>query len=67
MVGTASGLTMMLNGIGSIFAPPIGNYFSAISFSAPFGFWAALTFFGVLCLLAVGHPTIQGNKVRQSG
>ena len=66
-VGTATGLTMMLNGIGSILAPPIGNYFSAISFSAPFGFWAALTFLGVLCLLAVGHPTIQGNKVRQSG
>jgi MFS family permease len=65
-VGTATGLTMMLNGIGSILAPPIGNYFSAISFSAPFGFWAALTFLGVLCLLAVGHPAIQVNKVRRS-
>lgn len=50
-VGTAAGLVMTLNGIGSILAPPVGNYFESFSAAAPFGFWATLAFFGVVCLL----------------
>ena len=53
MIATAIGMTMMLNGLGSIFSPPAGNAFEAISPAAPFGFWAALALSGVICLAIV--------------
>ena len=53
MIATAIGMTMMLNGLGSIFSPPAGNAFEAITPAAPFGFWAALALSGVVCLAIV--------------
>lgn len=44
--GTATGFLMAWLGLGSVFAPPLGNSLAAISPSAPFALWAGLALVG---------------------
>ena len=53
MIATAIGIAMMMNSIGSIFSPPVGNSMVTYSPSAPFLFWGGLAFIGVFCLTIV--------------
>lgn len=59
-LATATGITMMFNGLGSIIAPPTGNMFEAISPAAPFAYWAILALLGVVCLAVLAFS----NRVR---
>ncbi|MEW5873388.1 MAG: MFS transporter [Chloroflexota bacterium] len=51
--GTAIGFTLGLSGIGSVLASPIGNSLAILWPGAPFAFWAALAFAGMICLTRV--------------
>lgn len=55
--GAAIGFVMMMNGVGNVIAPPIGNSFEAISKTMPFMIWAMLAAVGMLSVLF-----IQKNK-----
>ena len=48
--GTATGFVMVFIGLGNLLAPPLGNGLAGIAAGAPFLFWSALTFFGILCM-----------------
>jgi hypothetical protein len=49
--GTATGFVVAIGGIGSFLAPPIGNSLESLSPAAPFVFWSALAFLGLICIL----------------
>jgi len=51
--GTASGLIMVLLGVGSLSAPPLGNSLATIGAGIPFLFWASLTMLGIFVLLLI--------------
>jgi MFS family permease len=51
--GTATGVTMLISGMGNILAPPIGNSLAGVSPGLPFAFWAALAAGGLLILFLV--------------
>jgi MFS family permease len=53
--GTATGMTMVFSGIGSLVAPPLGNSLAAINPGLPFIFWSALTGLGFIGLLAASE------------
>ena len=46
--GTALGFAGMLREVGGVISPPLGNSLSAVSPSAPFAFWSALSFLGAI-------------------
>ncbi len=48
LVGTAVGLVFMIQEIGGMFAPIIGNSLEQISGQAPFYFWGGLALLGIL-------------------
>lgn len=48
--GSAVGFVMIFSGIGSIFAPPLGNSLASLSPSTPFVFWALLACLGILAI-----------------
>lgn len=58
--GTAMGLVMIFSGLGSLFAPPLGNSLASYGAGYPFLFWAALTLVGYVGLLGSRSKT---NKV----
>jgi MFS family permease len=47
LVGTATGFAMVFSGLGSLFAPAIGNSLASTGAGSPFLFWAALTGVGL--------------------
>ena len=51
--GTATGLVLLIAGLGNLLAPPYGNSLAAISPGLPFAFWASLAAAGLVALLAV--------------
>lgn len=55
-VGAALGFTMMMNGVGNVIAPPLGNSFYTFSPSAPFWVWTLMGVFGLLCLILIRKP-----------
>ena len=62
-VGTATGLVFVLNAVGNLVAPPLGNTLGTVSPGLPFVFWAALTALGLLGLTRVsdrpwGRPVL---------
>lgn len=56
-VGTATGLTMVLGGLGALVGPPIGNSLAALHPGAPFMFWATLALAALGVLVCVSEPT----------
>ena len=54
--GTASGLVIAISGVGGFLAPPFGNSFAEHHPSAPFAFWAALAFVGMICISQSSRP-----------
>jgi predicted MFS family arabinose efflux permease len=48
--GTATGITMTINSLGNVLAPPLGNSLAVFWPGAPFAFWAAAAVFGLVCL-----------------
>jgi ACS family glucarate transporter-like MFS transporter len=48
--GTATGLMLVLLGIGNMIAPPLGNSLAGIAPSLPFLFWATLAMAGFMSL-----------------
>lgn len=50
--GTAVGLAMVISGVGTIIAPPVGNSLAGIFAGAPFLLWAFMALAGVGFLLA---------------
>ena len=62
-VGTATGLTMAISGLGNVLAPPLGNSLAAFRPGAPFAFWAGLTVLGVLCLAQVKSEGVTGEEL----
>ena len=58
--GTATGFVVAIGGIGSFLAPPIGNSLESLSPAAPFVFWSALAFLGLICILLT-----EGGAARQ--
>jgi MFS family permease len=48
--GTAIGLVMSFNGLGTMSSPPLGNSLAGIAPGAPFIFWAILAIIGFLGL-----------------
>ena len=63
--GTAIGLVMILSGIGNLLAPPLGNSLASISPGLPFLFWAGLTVFGLLGLLATNERQVKPTLAPQ--
>jgi MFS family permease len=51
--GTATGLAMLLSGLGRLVSPPLGNSLADIAAGLPFLFWASLASMGFLGLLLV--------------
>lgn len=49
--GTAPGFVMVFSGLGTLFAPPLGNSLAHISPSLPFVFWTTLAIVGFLGLV----------------
>jgi MFS family permease len=66
--GTATGFALAIGGISNVIAPPIGNGLTFLWHGAPFAFWAALSVFGIVCLMLVkeGNRT-RGNAVMEIG
>jgi len=60
--GAALGFTMMMNGIGNVIAPPLGNSFHTLSPTAPFWIWIAMGLFGLVSLLLIRKPTSSSMK-----
>ena len=50
--GTATGFTLVFNGVGTLIAPPIGNSLASIAPGAPFLFWAGMVVVGFAGLIA---------------
>lgn len=51
--GAALGFAMMMNGIGNVIAPPLGNSFEVVSKTTPFMIWAGMGVIGVTALIII--------------
>lgn len=58
--GTATGLIMVLVGVGNLLAPPVGNAFGSAAPGLPFAFWAVLAFGGLAVLQLVSDRRKPG-------
>lgn len=58
--GTATGMVMLLGGIGSLLAPPLGNSLAGTAAGLPFLFWAALTLLGLIGLFGTREKAASG-------
>jgi len=56
--GSATGLSMSVMGIASVFAPPIGNWLAKFGSGLPFLFWAFLVFLGFVAYLFLPHRQV---------
>jgi hypothetical protein len=54
--GSATGLSMSVMGIASVFAPPSGNWLAKFGSGLPFLFWASLVFLGFVAYLFLRQP-----------
>jgi MFS family permease len=61
--GTASGMVMVLSGVGNLLSPPIGNSLASLSPGAPFLFWSGMALLGVVALAARKEKTLKGVEV----
>jgi hypothetical protein len=53
--GTATGFVIVLLGVGSLFAPPVGNSLASLGAGLPFLFWSGLVLAGSLLIAISGE------------
>ena len=65
--GSATGLSMSVMGIASVFAPPCGNWLAKFGAGLPFLFWASFVFSGFVAYLFLRQPAIVSTGSSQTG
>jgi hypothetical protein len=65
--GSATGLSMSVMGIASVFAPPCGNWLAKFGAGLPFLFWASFVFSGFVAYLFLRQPAIGSTGSSQTG
>ena len=65
--GSATGLSMSVMGIASVFAPPCGNWLATFGPGLPFLFWASFVFSGFVAYLFWRQPAKGSAGSSQTG
>jgi ACS family hexuronate transporter-like MFS transporter len=65
--GTAMGLAMVFNRLGSLVAPPLGNSLAGIAPSLPFAFWATLAVLGLFCFYFIQEAGPRNHLSQLTG
>jgi MFS family permease len=65
--GTAMGLAMVFNRLGSLVAPPLGNSLATFAPSFPFAFWAILAVLGMFCFHFIQEAVARNHLSQVTG